>query len=109
MKNIDNKKGEKMYHFLINRKNQFHVAVFIVFCTFWTIVIIFGLQKKKFKEEDELLHLDLQWKNTPYAKIRESLTGWNQELTFFGPPVAKYKNEVKTFSSYYIWILQESP
>ena len=70
---------------------------------------IFHLQEKIYMEEDKLLNLDLQWKNTPYAKIRESLTGWNQELTFFGPPVAKYKNEVKTFSSYYIWILQESP
>ena len=38
-------------------------------------------------EEDELLNLDLLWKNTPYAKIRKSLAAWDHELTFFGPPV----------------------
>ena len=57
------------------------------FCTFGTIVTFFHLQEKIFTEEDELLNLDLLWKNTPYAKIRESLAAWDQELTFFGPPV----------------------
>ena len=48
---------------------------------------IFHLQEKKFKKKGELLNLDLQWKNTPYAKIRVSLAACDQELTFFGPPV----------------------
>ena len=45
----------------------------IVFGTFGTIVNIFHLQEKKFKKKGKLLNLDLQWKNTPYAKIRVSL------------------------------------
>ena len=57
------------------------------FCTFGTVVIFFYLQEKIFIEKDELLNLDLLWKNKPYAKIRESLASWDQELTFFGPPV----------------------
>ena len=44
------------------------------------------VQEKKL-EEDQLLNLDLQWKNTPNAKIREYLAAWDKELTFFGPPV----------------------
>ena len=48
---------------------------------------IFYLQETKFKKKGELLNVDLQWKNTSYAKIRESLAACDQELTFFGPPV----------------------
>ena len=54
---------------------------------FGTIVNIFHLQEKKFKKMGELLNLDLQWKNTPYAKICVSLAACDQKLTFFGPPV----------------------
>lgn len=53
---------------------------------FGTNVTIFHVQEKKFKE-DQLLNLDLQWKNTPNAKIRESLVAWDKEPTFFGPPI----------------------
>ena len=52
---------------------------------------IFHLQEKKFKKKGELLNLDLQWKNTPYAKIRVSLAACDQELTFFGPPVGVFQ------------------
>ena len=38
-------------------------------------------------EEDELLNVDLQWKNTPYAENCESLAAGRKELTLFGPPV----------------------
>ena len=48
---------------------------------------IFHLQEKKFKKKGELLNLDLQWKNTPYAKIRVSLAACDQELTFLDHPL----------------------
>ena len=48
---------------------------------------IFHLQEKRFKKKGKLLDLDLQRKNTPYAKIRASLAAYDQELAFFGPPV----------------------
>ena len=44
------------------------------------------VHKKTFKEEDEPLNWDLQWKNTPNAKIRESLDALDKEL-FLDHPV----------------------
>ena len=39
-------------------------------------------QEKSFKEENELLNLNLQWKNIPYAEIPQTLAAWKKELTF---------------------------
>ena len=57
------------------------------FCIFGTIVSFFHLQEKIFTGKDELLNLDLLWKNTPYAKTHESLAAWGQELTFLDHPL----------------------
>ena len=54
---------------------------------FGTIVNISHLQGKKFKKKGELLNLDLQWKNTPYAKVHISLAACDQELTFLDNPL----------------------
>ena len=62
------------------------LLVMLILTTCLATTLVFHLQEKIFMEEDELLNLDLPWKNTPYTKIRMSLAACDQELTFFGPP-----------------------